>query len=183
MFLFTGDAERAAEQAVLESCPEKLAATFLKVGHHGSEDATTYPFLREILPEYAIISCGAGNPYGHPAENTLSRFRDAEAVVLRTDLHGDITVTYNDDQWLVTTQKDASYEAVMTPGDAFVAEPDMKEDDTGTDYIANKSSKKFHYPDCKSVKQMKESNKVYFNGVTREEMLEQGYDPCGNCDP
>lgn len=189
VFLFTGDAERAAEQAVLNSSPEKLAATFLKVGHHGSADATTYPFLREILPEYAIISCGAGNPYGHPTDNTLSRLRDAEAVVLRTDLHGDITVTYNDGQWLVTTAKDASYEDVMKPGNEFDftgssgGDDGVTRGDGGMDYVGNANSKKFHYPGCSSVQKMKESNKVYFNGVTREYMIEQGYKPCGNCDP
>ena len=60
---------------------------------------------------------------------------------------------------------------------------DSGNDTTGVDYIANKNTKKFHYPGCNSVARMKESNKVYFNGVTREYMIEQGYDPCGNCNP
>lgn len=197
VFLFTGDAEREAEQAVLADYPELLAADVLKVGHHGSADATTYPFLREIMPEIAVISCGAGNAYGHPTENVLSRLRDAEVTVYRTDLHGDITIGYDGEEWYVSTEKQASEENVFTPGeDLNFADQDSEEDsgddvtrgDTGnttigTDYIANKNTKKFHYPGCKSVKQMKESNKVYFNGVTREYMMEQGYDPCGNCDP
>ena len=54
-FLFTGDAEREAEQAILNSGAD-LSATVLKVGHHGSDTSTTYPFLREIMPEYAVIS-------------------------------------------------------------------------------------------------------------------------------
>lgn len=172
VFLFTGDAEREAEQAVLADYPELLAAYGLKVGHHGSADATTYPFLREILPEFAVISCGEGNPYGHPTDNTLSRLRDAEVTVYRTDLHGDITITCKDGEWVLTTQKSASGEPVVTPGE-----------DTGRDYIANKNTKKFHNPACESVKSMKESNKEYFSGVTREHMMEQGYDPCGNCKP
>lgn len=209
VFLFTGDAEREAEQAVLADYPELLAADVLKVGHHGSADATTYPFLREIMPEIAVISCGAGNPYGHPTENVLSRLRDAEVTVYRTDLHGDITIGYDGEEWYVSTEKTASEEDVFTPGEDFNFVSDPKEDNdetgndsgngdvtrgdgssdesgsttTGTDYIANKNTKKFHYPGCKSVKQMKESNKVYFEGVTREYMIEQGYDPCGNCDP
>ena len=105
VFLFTGDAEREAEQAVLKDATELLAADVLKVGHHGSEDATTYPFLREIMPEFAVISCGKDNPYGHPHDNTLSRLRDAEVTVYRTDLHGDITITFKDGEWVVTTQK------------------------------------------------------------------------------
>lgn len=50
------------------------------------------------------------------------------------------------------------------------------------DYIININSLKFHYPDCESVAKMKESNKEYFTG-TREELIERGCDPCGNCNP
>ena len=206
VFLFTGDAEREAEQAVLADVPALLAADVLKVGHHGSADATTYPFLREIMPEYAVISCGAGNPYGHPTDNTLSRLRDAGVTVYRTDLHGDITISCEDGEWSITTQKTASEADVFTPGVDTNFAPEPEEDDAveedvtrgdsggtdsedagnktyGRDYIANKNTKKFHYPNCRSVKQMKESNKKFFYDVTREYMIEQGYDPCGNCDP
>ena len=91
-FLFTGDAERAAEQAVLSS-GMNLSATVLKIGHHGSDSSTTYPFLREIMPQYAIISVGNDNTYGHPTEDTLSRLRDADVKLFRTDLQGDIFCT------------------------------------------------------------------------------------------
>ena len=49
-------------------------------------------------------------------------------------------------------------------------------------YICNTNTKKFHYPDCKSVKQMKEKNKLE-RSCTREELISEGYDPCGNCNP
>lgn len=88
-FLFTGDAEHEAEQVILNSGAD-LSATVLKVGHHGSDTSTTYPFLREIMPMYAVISVGEGNSYDHPTDNTLSRLRDADVTVFRTDLHGDI---------------------------------------------------------------------------------------------
>lgn len=52
----------------------------------------------------------------------------------------------------------------------------------GTDYILNTNTKKFHYTDCRRVKQMKEKNKKYYTG-TREECIGMGYDPCGNCKP
>ena len=51
------------------------------------------------------------------------------------------------------------------------------------DYVANKKSKKFHKPSCSSVDQMKESNKKYFYSVTRQSMIDKGYDPCGKCHP
>ena len=49
-------------------------------------------------------------------------------------------------------------------------------------YILNKNSKNFHYPDCSSVSKMKEENKEYYTG-TRDELIDEGYSPCGNCDP
>ena len=72
-FLFTGDAERTAEADILEAGYD-LSATVLKVGHHGSDTSTSYPFLREIMPEFAVIQVGTSNSYGHPAENTLSNY-------------------------------------------------------------------------------------------------------------
>ena len=49
-------------------------------------------------------------------------------------------------------------------------------------YVLNTNTKKFHKPDCKSVKKMKEKNKGSFTG-TRDAVIAQGYDPCGNCHP
>ena len=54
-FLFAGDAEGNEEQDILAEGYD-LSATVLKVGHHGSNTSTTYPFLREIMPQYAVIS-------------------------------------------------------------------------------------------------------------------------------
>jgi len=83
-FLLTGDMERVAENDLIESGAD-LKADVLKVGHHGSESSTGYRFLREVMPTYAVISCGKDNSYGHPHEDPLSRLRDAEVMVLRTD--------------------------------------------------------------------------------------------------
>lgn len=91
-FLFTGDAEYVAEQAVLNSGGD-ISATVLKVGHHGSDTSTSYLWLREIMPQYAIIPVGKDNSYGHPTDVVLSRLRDADVTVYRTDLHGDIYIT------------------------------------------------------------------------------------------
>ena len=90
-FLFTGDAERDAEADMLEA-GAALQADVLKVGHHGSNTSTSYPFLREVAPEYAVISVGEGNDYGHPHAETMSRLRDADVTVYRTDLQGNIII-------------------------------------------------------------------------------------------
>ena len=105
-FLFTGDAERAAEQAVLNS-GMNLSATVLKVGHHGSASSTTYPFLREIMPQYAVISVGSGNSYGHPTEDALSRLRDADVELFRTDMQGDIYCTSDGETVTFSVEKNA----------------------------------------------------------------------------
>lgn len=53
---------------------------------------------------------------------------------------------------------------------------------TGTEYILNTNTKKFHYPSCSGVKQMKASNKKEYTG-SRDDLIAQGYDPCKKCNP
>lgn len=103
-FLFTGDAERGEEADILES-GANLKSTVLKVGHHGSETSTSYPFLREVMPQYAVISVGEGNSYGHPHEETLSRLNDAGVEIYRTDLNGNIIMTSDGQNITVVTEK------------------------------------------------------------------------------
>ena len=62
-----------------------------KVAHHGSKFQDR-PFMRELSPQLAIISVGAGNSYGHPAESTIAALTDLHARVLRTDTDGAIAV-------------------------------------------------------------------------------------------
>lgn len=197
-FLFTGDAERDAEQAVLNSGAD-LSATVLKVGHHGSDTSTTYPFLREIMPEYAVISVGDGNSYGHPTDDTLSRLRDADVKVFRTDIQGDIYCTSDGKTVTLSASRNAdadtleapSFVVEVTPPPIQQQEPQVQETPTpeveeptptGITYILNTNSKKFHYSDCGSAGRISEKNKDVFTG-TRDELIARGYSPCGNCDP
>lgn len=103
-FLFAADAERESEADMYEAGAD-LSATLLKVGHHGSSTSSTYLFLREVMPRYAIISVGAGNSYGHPHEETLSRLHDAGVTVYRTDECGDIICRSDGRQLSFETQK------------------------------------------------------------------------------
>ena len=64
---------------------------------------------------------------------------------------------------------------------AAPAEPEPEQSEQTT-YVLNTNTKKFHYPECRSVEQMSEKNKREFTG-TRDEAIAQGYDPCGNCNP
>lgn len=105
-FLFTGDAEREEEQDILDAGYE-LKSTVLKVGHHGSDSSTSYPFLYEVEPEYGVISVGEGNSYGHPTENTLSRLRDADVTVYRTDMQGTIICKSDGQTVTFSTERNA----------------------------------------------------------------------------
>lgn len=87
-----GDLEPPAQQELWESRPELPAVDVLKVAHHGS--AYQDPRLtRGLRPRLALISAGAGNPYGHPAARTVAALRAQGATVLRTDTDGPIAVT------------------------------------------------------------------------------------------
>lgn len=134
-FLFTGDAEREEEQDILNRGYD-LSADVLKVGHHGSDSSTSYTWLREIMPQYAVISVGECNSYGHPSETVLSRLRDADVKVYRTDLQGDIIAVSDGNSVTITTAKNETIQTNET----------IKKD-AETAYIGNRNSKKFHRPD------------------------------------
>lgn len=174
-FLFTGDAERETEQSLIDSGAD-LSATVLKVGHHGSETSTSYLFLRQVAPKYAVISVGSGNSYGHPTEEVLSRLRDADVKTFRTDIQGDVICNSDGKQVFFTTKKNSDADTLDE------VKKEEKTDDVSVSYVLNKSTKKFHYPSCSSVDKMSEKNKGYFNG-TRADIISQGYSPCGNCKP
>ncbi|MGA2251239.1 ComEC/Rec2 family competence protein [Terracidiphilus sp.] len=85
--LLTGDAEAPEERAMLRQ-PDLLNSTLLKVGHHGSHTSTTPEFFSRVAPQWAVISCGLQNTYGHPHEETLQELQDAGVKTLSTDIHG-----------------------------------------------------------------------------------------------
>jgi len=164
-FLFTGDAERNEEQDILEEGYD-LSSTVLKVGHHGSNTATSYPFLREILPKYSVISCGTGNSYGHPHENTLSRLRDADTIVYRTDIQGTIICTSDGKTISFVTERNAN--AQTNPTESY-------NDDSI--FIGNINSHKFHRPGCSGLPS--EKNSIILESW--EIAINEGYEPCGKC--
>lgn len=85
-FLFTGDAEVANEK--LRSWDD---IDVLKVAHHGSRTSSSEEFLEQVKPEYAIISCGQDNDYGHPHKEVIVRLKGVK--IYRTDKEGTILVT------------------------------------------------------------------------------------------
>lgn len=89
--LFTGDAGSMVEKRlILEKSILLSEIDALKVGHHGSHSASSKGFLQTTKPQYAIISCGKKNHYGHPHEETLMQLQTIGARVYRTDQCGAI---------------------------------------------------------------------------------------------
>lgn len=172
-FLFTGDAESDAEQDMIDSGLE-LESTVLKVGHHGSSTSTSYVWLRAVNPKYAVISVGKDNDYGHPHEETMSRLRDADVTVYRTDLNGDIIATSDGTNVTFETVKQASdQEKNPTLNDGS---GQNSQDLTGK-YIGNVNTHKFHSPTCGNLPD--EANRIYFNSY--EEAVKAGYEPHQSC--
>ena len=178
-FVLCGDAESDSEEAMVESGLD-LKADVLKAGHHGSSTSTSDAFLAAVNPDYAVISCGKDNSYGHPHQETMDKLNAADISIFRTDEQG--TVVAVSDGSSITWSSAPDTEGVS----GSEASPDQQTDEdlTGqtTSYVLNQNTMKFHTPDCSSVAQMKEENRVYFEG-TREEVMEMGYTPCGQCEP
>lgn len=165
-FLFTGDAERESEQDLLDA-GVSLDADVLKVGHHGSSTSTSYAFLREVSPEYGVISVGQDNDYGHPNDEVLSRLRDADVELYRTDLQGHIVAVSDGKEVTFTTERNQGADT----------NPTAESEETA--YIGNQNSRVFHRPDCSGLPE--EQNQVSFG--SRKEAVSAGYTPCGRCKP
>jgi len=105
-FLFTGDAEREAEAAMLVSGVVPVPdVEILKVGHHGSRTASSQDFLDATSPEVAIYMAGEDNRYGHPHEETIVALTNIGAEIYSTDIHGTIIVTTDGEIFNINTEK------------------------------------------------------------------------------
>jgi len=167
-FLFTGDAEMEAEYDISDNGLD-LSAEVYQVGHHGSYTSTSQQLMKKVKPRYAVVSAGADNDYGHPAEEVLNRLAEYGAAVFRTDLQGTI-VTQSEGNGLTWSRAPAE------------SRPAVSEQGETCDYVFNKKTMKFHLPECQSVQKISQENYQEFHG-TGEEALELGYSPCGNCKP
>ena len=186
--LFAGDAGREAEQAMLNR-GEFLDADVLKVGHHGSASSTTYPFLLQIMPRYGVISVGSGNSYGHPTDDALSRLRDADVKVLRTDMQGDIKLTSDGSKIKISPERNKSANTLKAGSSkrnhtapAVVPSNNKGGSRGSASYVLNTNTKKFHEPSCSSVDDMAAHNTRYYKG-SRKKVISMGYVPCKRCNP
>ncbi len=95
--LLTGDAEGEGERELLRELQERdiCDVTLLKAAHHGSRNSSSGEFLEQISPDFAVISCGRSNRYGHPHPELLQRLRECGAQILQTPRSGAVTLSLN----------------------------------------------------------------------------------------
>lgn len=88
--IVTGDAETYSETAMMEKYGTTLCSDVLKLAHHGSSTSTGEEFFRTVSPEFAVISCGKDNSYGHPHRETLELLKKYGVEYYRTDKEGTV---------------------------------------------------------------------------------------------
>lgn len=100
-FMFTGDAPIGIEDYLVNSYGSLLKSDVLKLGHHGSKTSSGEAFLQMVEPDYAIVSAGADNSYGHPHTEVVDRVSEVGAEILNTAEVGTIIFKSNGERiWL-----------------------------------------------------------------------------------
>lgn len=194
-FLFIGDAEEESEGEMLKS-GINLQADVYKVSHHGSRTGTTEEFMEAVHPQYAVISCGEDNSYGHPHAEVMNRLRSGGVSMFRTDDQGTIvavsdgsSIKWNmspSENWTAgephgsSVQRSAKKPSETVSKSASKTTPKTASKTQVVTYVLNVNTKKFHLPDCSSVADMKPGNSRKMK-ASREEMIKKGYTPCKNC--
>ncbi len=90
--LTTGDLEQEGERAIGDL---RGGYDLLKVGHHGSKTSTSQDFLAMVSPQYAVISAGKKNRYGHPSPETIEKFRNTGVQIKNTMECGAVLAEWN----------------------------------------------------------------------------------------
>ena len=185
-FLIAGDATALSEYEMLENeCI--LDSDVYAVNHHGSDTSSSEGFLSAVSPSYAIISCGKGNSYGHPAGQTMERLGEMSVSIYRTDVQGTIVAESDGKTISFETEPCKDYSS----GDRWsrdaseagaVQENPREEPQEDAGYVLNTSSHVFHLPGCESVQDMSEANKEAFFGA-RSDAEDMGYRACRRCMP
>jgi len=184
-FLFMGDAGEMSESQITAD----VKADVLKVGHHGSNTATSQAFLNKVSPKYAVIEVGKGNSYGHPTAATLAKLNSAGVKVYRTDESG--TIIFTSDSKAITIDKKASTIKENAPpavtssksstttakktSTVIVPSKSTDNNQNVTVYITD-TGKKYHADGCRYLSKSK-------HAVTLKDAKAEGYGPCSVCHP
>lgn len=203
-FMFTGDAEGISESEMISKGMD-LDVDVLKIGHHGSSSSTTSSFLKATTPEYAVVSVGKGNDYGHPSSSAMSRLKASGIPVYRTDESGHIVATsdgknisfnvsagsYNsgrkdDDKSSSSssnsysqgsTSQNTSSQGSVSQGNSNSSSTTV-ESSNSTDKVVyiTETGKKYHNGGCSYLKKSKIE-------TTKRKAESDGYTPCSKCKP
>ncbi|MDD2972946.1 MAG: ComEC/Rec2 family competence protein [Lachnospiraceae bacterium] len=211
-FLFTGDAEEAAENDIVKNGID-IRADVYQVGHHGSKTSTTEALLESVQPSFAVISCGVNDDHGHPNAQTLNRLRGMGVQVYRTDEQGSIIATSDGEKitwncapsttWKSgegTKSSDVKTEAAKENGtvsdekkDLQDEIPDMEDAEVETQTQWDDTDQEVSTGYVLNTKSMKfhlpTCNKLPSQknredtDMSRDEIIAQGYEPCKRCNP
>ncbi len=174
-FMFMGDATTVSEGEIRG----KINCDVVKVGHHGSSSSSGEAFVLATGADYAVFSVGEGNDYGHPHKESLDRWKNSGAKILRTDIDGNIVVSTDGEQMSVRTRNGIISGSIEIGGNTMQPADTSQE---AYNWVLNTNSKKIHKEDCSSVKDMSEKNKE-ISRKSIEELEKEGYSPCGICKP
>lgn len=166
-FLFAGDAEIASEKDMIAGLVDLDVDVFL-ANHHGSDTSNSENFLRALSPQYAVISVGADNTYGHPSVNVLERFQSFGIHCFRTDESGTIVAKSDGDT--------ISWDMNNTPVDVEELIPPTEFTEIQVDVFITNSGAKYHRGDCRFI----ENSAI---PILLEEAKSQGYSACSVCNP
>ncbi|MGN0294110.1 MAG: ComEC/Rec2 family competence protein [Lachnospiraceae bacterium] len=187
-FLLTGDAEEDSEADMLNN-GIPLKADVYKAAHHGSKTASTEEFMEAVDPEYAVISVGEGNSYGHPHAEVLNRLRSMGVKVFRTDEQGTIVLKSDGQQITWNMSPSESWKAGEPGSASQAADPDDKADSSSktetkasskTTYYINTNTGKFHKPDCRYAPDQDADN-CEVTTLSKSALKKKGYTPCSYC--
>ena len=101
--LFMGDADQSIEKSL--DIKQIGDVDLIKVGHHGSKTSSNFDFMKAISPEYAVITCGTSNKYGHPNKETIETLEKLNIAIYRTDERGDIVFNLTDEEMVLAEGK------------------------------------------------------------------------------
>lgn len=202
-YLFASDVKTEEESALCKQYGEALKSDVLFIGNHGSSVSSSDAFLDTVNPKIAMISVDGNDGSGLPESKVLDALNQRNIDLYRTDCNGDIKLVSDGKSINISTAKKANLDQLLTPGFVPTPEPTPtptpKPTSTPTPeptpepvveeqkpieqyYIINTNTGKFHYPTCRSIKRMKDKNKLEFTG-TRDDVLARGYSPCMICNP
>ncbi len=159
-YLFTGDAEKEAEDEILGR-GYNIKSTVLKVGHHGSKSSSSPRFLRSVSPRLAVISAGRNNSYGLPKPEILKRLEAMGIEVHRTDLEGTVLIVDNGKEY-----------RLEFPGAAVYPDYEIPPENAGQ-IVGDQEAMIYHLPGGRLYLKIPPEDRRFFH--TEEEALAAGF--------